>query len=50
MVEIKKEIVLESAKQNIVEGRYNVALDMLTPIFNIEDLSVAFEYAKILYF
>lgn len=50
MVKINKEIVLENAKQNIVEGRYNVAIDMLLPILDIEDLSVSFEYAKILYF
>lgn len=50
MVKINKEIILENAKQNIVEGRYNVALDILLPILDIEDLSVSFEYAKVLYF
>ncbi|MDD5021109.1 MAG: radical SAM protein [Endomicrobiaceae bacterium] len=50
MVEIKKEIIIENAKQHISEGKYDVALDMLLPILNIEDLAVSFEYAKILYF
>lgn len=50
MVKFNREVILENAKQNIVEGRYNIALDMLLPILNIDDLAVSFEYAKILYF
>lgn len=50
MVEITKEIIIENAKQNIAAGKYDIALDMLSPILSTDDLAVSFEYAKILYF
>ncbi len=46
---IKKTAILEKAKKEQQIGNYQICLDLIEQIFDIEDYFVSFEYAKTLY-